>query len=404
MEQGASPKKPLLKAKRVETVQQPSSPTPDTPGPVETFWLATDPTTEEASSPPMFGSYHERLKFATLLFLVSLFLNWGVSYWGMWYVHLVWDPGYIEALPPMNGWSEMIDFLDLMFVQVWMMDQYRYMFEESGVFPLLLIVLRDLMPFVFIGTLVVGWVKRDSPPAFFEKLGTFIAGYAGLMGATMAYITLSMTASHGGIELFFEMLGGALGFWMAVAAGLVLHPTLVNETKLRFKPSSSSIIDDDTLNESEESISPEAEDALEVHTMVLFYLPFLYLYSVVISVNRGGDDDALFMGTVLPITGFLIGLYRYRMAFFEGFVVNLGFCIPIGFAFGFAGVLGVFGDVNNLEAVLWLAILPTLYLPYKHHKEQRHRRALGAAYAAPLCVMAIVFCLMVGVITKYGLF
>ena len=78
-------------------------------------------------------------------------------------------------------------------------------------FPLLFIVLRDLMPFVFVGTLVVGWVKRDSPPAFFEKLGTFSAGYAGLMGATMAYITLSMTASHGGIELFFEMLGGALG-------------------------------------------------------------------------------------------------------------------------------------------------------------------------------------------------
>ena len=92
------------------------------------------------------------------------------------------------------------------------------------------------------------------------------------------------------------------------------------------------------------------------------------------------------------------------MEFFEGFVVNLGFCIPIGFAFGFAGVLGVFGDVDNLEQVLWLTILPTLYLPYKHHKEQRHRRALGAAYAAPLCVMAIVFCLMVGVITKYGLF
>ena len=404
MEQGTSPKKPLPKAKRVETVQQATDSVPETPEAVETFWLATDPTTEESPSPPMFTTYHERLKFATLLFLVSLFLNWGVSYWGMWYVHLVWDPGYFETLPSMNGWSEMMDFLDLMFVQVWMMDQYRYLFEESGVFPLLFIVLRDLMPFVFIGTLVVGWVKRDSPPAFFEKLGTFIAGYAGLMGATMAYITLSMTASHGGIELFFEMLGGALGFWMAVAAGLVLHPTLVNETKLRFKPSSSSVIDDNTLNEPEESIPPEAEDALEFHTMVLYYLPFLYLYSVVISVNRGGDDDALFMGTVVPITGFLIGLYRYRMEFFEGFVVNLGFCIPIGFAFGFAGVLGVFGDVDNLEAVLWLAILPTLYLPYKHHKEQRHRRALGAAYAAPLCVMAIVFCLMVGVITKYGLF
>ena len=61
---------------------------------------------------------------------------------------------------------------------------------------------------------------------------------------------------------------------------------------------------------------------------------------MVISVSRGGDDDALFLGTVIPITGFLIGLFRYRMEFFEGFVINIGFCVPFAFFFALAGYIG----------------------------------------------------------------
>ena len=377
------------------------------PAEKSTLWPAEKATTANATSSPTVNPYVERLKLATLLYGISLFMSWGVLYWGFWYEGIYWDPYFFEVRL-MTGFGEMLSWLDYMFVQVWMFDHYLWMFEQSGPFPTLFILLRDLMPFAFIVAFTVAWRKKETLPIELEKIGAFTAGYAGLMGVIMLYIIVQFSSDPyvGGSRIAFEMFGGSIGFWLAVFAGIFLHPKLIpHPEQFMLGKKSSSLLDDEDLNDAvDDETASTSGEAPEFWVMVLYYLPFLYLYSVVISVSRGGDDDALFLGTVIPITGFLIGLFRYRMEFFEGFVVNIGFCVPFAFFFALAGYIGVFGDVDNVADILLFITLPALYLPYKNHNTKRHRRALGSAYAAPLCVMGMLFGLMLGVITRYGLF
>ena len=361
-----------------------------------------------ATPPPPFvvGDQVQRLKIASIAFGVSLFLNWGAGYWveGLFYGEF-FGPYYF-GWDSINGLGEMIGWLNFMIVEAWLIDEYRFWFEERGPLPVLLVLLRDLMPFVFIGALGLAWSKKDQDADLLGKIGVFTCGYAGLMATVMLYITINFGADYGGLEVMIEIFFESLGFWVAVFAGVFFHPRLVPlPERFKAKDKGRSVYSDLALNEPTESVKIQtAEDALELWVMIVYYLPLLYLLMVVISVSGGGDDDALFWGTVIPIIGFLIGLLNYGMEFLKGFLTNLGFCIPVSLALGLAGFIGVFGDVDSLGEILLFVILPALYLPYRRHTQKEHRWALGAAYAAPLGTMGIVFGLMLGVVMRYGLF
>ena len=318
------------------------------------------PPVLQVASPSVDGPPNEatpRLRAATLLFGLSLLFRWGEAYWWAWYVHVVWDPGYLEPVATFTGWQEVLGYLEAMFLETWMVDQYRYMLMESGPFPLLFIVMRHLMPFALAATLVFAWVKHDRLHAVLEKVGTFTAAYAVV----------------------------PLPNWAVLNDGLVPWENTTTPPKgMEF------------------TSDGKPTHAPSLGAMVVYYLPFLYLYSVVISVNRGGDDDALFLGTVLPLVGFFVGLFQFRLDFFKGLLRNLLFCVPMAFAFGLAGFIGVFGEPDGIENILLLAILPNLYLPRKHHVAKDHARALGAAHAAPLGTLVVMMGLVTGVIMRYG--
>ena len=147
-----------------------------------------------------------------------------------------------------------------------------------------------------------------------------------------------------------------------------------------------------------------AEDEIELWVMILYYLPFLYLLMVVISVSGGGDDDALFWGTMIPIIGFLVGLFNYRMEFLKGFSPTSGSASPWHLPSGWRA--------TSASSVMWVASKKSYCSsscrrctsPWRRHTDKEHRWALGAAYAAPLGTMGILMGLMMGVIMQYGLF
>ena len=365
-----------------------------------------EPQELTATPPFVVGHQVQRLKIASLVFGISLLLNWGIAYWvqGLFYGEF-WDPYYFEWRTA-TGLGEMVDWLILMFVDAWLIDEYRFWFEERGPIPVLLVLLRDLMPFVFIGAFGLAWSKKDEDADFLGKIGVFTCGYAGLMAAVMLYIIINLGAGYGGIGVMFEIFFGSLGFWGAVFAGVFLHPRLVPlPERFTAEEKGGSVYSDLILNEPTEPVKIQvAEDDLELWVMILYYVPFLYLLMVVISVSGGGNDDALFWGIMIPIISFLIGLFKYRTEFLKGFLTNLGFCIPVALVFGLVGYIGVFGDVDSLGEILLFVILPALYLPWRRHTDKEHRWALGAAYAAPLGTMGILFGLMIGVIMRYGFF
>ena len=371
-----------------------------------------EPQKLTATPPPSYvvGHQFQRLKIASLVFGVSLFLNWGAAYWvqGLLYGGF-WDPYYIEW-ETTNGFGEMVEWLNLMFVEAWLLDEYRFWFEELGSFPVLLVLLRDLMPFVFMGAFGLAWSKKDEGADFLEKVGVFTCGYAGVMAAVMLYIISGVGTAEGGnhgITFMFEIVFGSIGFWGAVFAGVFLHPRLVPlPERFMAGEKGGSAFNDLALNEPIEPVKIQAaEDDLELWVLILYYLPLFYLLMVVISVNGGGDDDAFFLGIMMPIIGLLIGLFNYRMEFLKGFVTNLGFCIPVALVLGMAGFIGVFGDVDSPMGILLFIILPAaFYLPWRRHTQKEHRWALGAAYAAPLGMIGILFGLAIGLIMRYGLF
>lgn len=365
------------------------------------------PDQQQPTSGPVnaFNPHHERLKIATLAFGISLFMNWGAAHWVLWYIEGYWDPMYYGYMSQ-SGVGEMLEWLDLMFVQAWLLDEYRFMLEVSGPFPLLFIVLRDLMPFVFVSMFVFAWSKKDGPSADVERIGAFSAAYAALMGVVGLYIIIQQSSAYGGFGVGFEIVVDSVGFWVAVFAGVFLHPKLIPlPDRFARGTKETSILDEEQLNS---GFKPEAleteENAPERWVMVLYYLPLAYLWSVANSVSRGGNDDAFFFGIMIPIVVFLIGLSQFGWEFLKGFFLNLGLCVPVALGYCLAGYIGVFGDVAGIEEVLFLAILPTLYLPWKHHSHRNHRRGIGAAYAAPLGTFGIVFGLMIGVVMRYGFF
>ena len=338
-----------------------------------------------------------RLRLATVLFVGSMFFGWRLEFWDVVY------HDYPRRSDMTFGLVELIEMIGFFFTNGLGFSQYNDSFVEFvGWRTLFVFRLRDLMFLVLTVIFVACWLKRDQPSEFFEKVGLSFAGYFAVVSIGLIFVRLGLT----GLDPYFytEYISGmegsasdiviAPGYWLAGLSGVLIHPRLI--------PLSDNILKRTTPQPDTDS---EITSSPEPIVMLLYYLPLLYLLVVVDSVSNGGDDDALFMGTVLPILGFVIGLFQFRWNFFKAFGWQITVCIPLAVVyFVLAGGLGVFGDVNDLKEVFLVITLPALYLPVKYHLESDHVRALGAAYAAPLGIFCLLFGLMFGVIMRYGLF
>ena len=54
----------------------------------------------------------------------------------------------------------------------------------------------------------------------------------------------------------------------------------------------------------------------------------------------GANDDALFLGIVIPIVGLLVGIGVYRLEFLKGFGLHLVYSIGYGFMMYFFMIIG----------------------------------------------------------------
>ena len=355
------------------------------------------------SLPPSDSTNHQtrRLEFATVLFTISMFLNWGTIYW-ITLIHGVQDWFYNDwyyYADNMNGISEIFVLLGFLFDGL-LFESYSWVGQEAGPLVLLLIILRDVMPIVFIGIFVVCWSHKGQPNLIFERVGMFSAGYSTIMGLAMFYIIFQHAYSLGDFFLAIEILFESFGFLLAVFVGFVIHPNLVPlpQKILEREPSTSEavfkvpygVVGHENYNELKES-----NDPVKFASMALFYFPLLYLLFTVLSVTDGGNDDALFMGTVLPGIGLIVGLAVLRLEFLKGFGIHLLYSLGYSFM-GFFMVLIGFGVLE--ESIFLIVILVLAIAPVKEHLKKNHARALGAAYAIPLCF----FIVMIGIIL--GLF
>ena len=127
----------------------------------------------------------------------------------------------------------------------------------------------------------------------------------------------------------------------------------------------------------------------------LFYLPLAFLFITTLSVMNGGNDDALCVAILIPIGGFFVGVGVYKIEFLKGFGAHLAY--SIGYAF-VAYLLVSIGFFNSEEGFLSLLIMASLAMPIVLHLKQDHVRALGSAYAAPLCMFIMLIGVVIGIV------
>ena len=154
----------------------------------------------------------------------------------------------------------------------------------------------------------------------------------------------------------------------------------------------------------------------DLFVMFLYYLPSLYLCMAIFVVpDLMGEEGAFFVGIMAPIIGFIVGLFHLRWEFFKGFLLQIGLSFPVAVLWCVAGAAGLFGNSSaadllvddylygNFSMALLASLLATLILPINYHTKSLHGRALGALYGAPLGVCLLLFGLLIGVISRYGI-
>jgi hypothetical protein len=246
-----------------------------------------------------------------------------------------------------------------------------------------LFMMRELMPFVFVGTLVFCWINREKDDMFFRKVTLFYGGYFLIMAIQLIYIKMEFSRyDYWEFNLFFD----CFGFWLAGFAGLILDPKVIKLPERVFFSNETTIV-------SEEAIKPAM--------FVLFYFPVVYYLFVLNSVMDGGDDDALFLGIMLPIVGFVAGIILYGLEFLKGFGLHLLFSIGYGFIGYFLAIIRFFGDLGDGPPISFLLII-SLILTISYHSKNKHRRAIGAMYAIPLTFWIILFGIFIGWIQVDG--
>ena len=342
---------------------------------------------------PIQSERDRRIKIASIVVLISMFFHWGYQYWLEWtifwnpndtgniyddsYYYNLWDY-LMHSEFSFEGGIGFVEMLNFFFrFQIW-----GDVAELAG--PLfVLFMMRELMPFVFVGTLVFCWINRERDDAFFRKVTLFYGGYFLIMAIQLVYIKMEFSGSgYWEFNLFFD----CFGFWLAGFAGLILDPKVIKLPERVFFSNETTVV-------SEEAIKPAM--------FVLFYFPVVYYLFVLNSVMDGGDDDALFLGIMLPIVGFVAGIILYGLEFLKGFGLHLLFSIGYGFIGYFLAIIRFFGDLGDGPPISFLLII-SLILTISYHSKNKHRRAIGAMYAIPLTFWIILFGILIGWIQVDG--
>ena len=334
-----------------------------------------------------------RIKTAACVVLVSMFFHWGYQYWLEWTIF--WNPNDTGNIYDDSYYYNLWDYLmhsefsfggGIGFVE---MLNFFFRFQIWGdvaelVGPLfVLFMMRELMPFVFVGTLVFCWINREKDDMFFRKVTLFYGGYFLIMAIQLVYIKIEFSRyDYWEFNLFFD----CFGFWLAGFAGLILDPKVIKLPERVFSSNETTIV-------SEEAIKPAM--------FVLFYFPVVYYLFVLNSVMDGGDDDALFLGIMLPIVGFVAGIILYGLEFLKGFGLHLLFSIGYGFIGYFLAIIRFFGDLGDGPPISFLLMI-SLILTIRYHSKNKHRRAIGAMYAIPLTFWIIIFGILIGWIQVDG--
>ena len=136
-------------------------------------------------------------------------------------------------------------------------------------------------------------------------------------------------------------------------------------------------------------VSVEMTD--EIHSVLPFYIPVGFFWMMMIWAIVEGFDDTIGCGVMVLLGGFIASIANLRLEFFKGFGLNIGISGVCSF---FAFILGsMLFEPEGVVVVLILIyiFLSSTVLPVWLHKEGVHVRALGSAYAVPVCMFIIVF-------------
>ena len=378
--------------------------------------LVVAPTTSPADKPNIqhivVSSIDQtrRIQFASIALLVSMFFQWGYHYWLNWTISLVssrdgegWDDGYHNALWEYLAhgefaWEGGIGFVEIL--------NFFFRFQIWGdvadlVGPVFaLFIMRDLMPFVFIGTIAFCWMNRDKGDDFFRKVALFYGGYFAIMAVQLVYINIEFNGSY---YWEFNVLFDCFGFWVAGFAGLLLDPKLIRipETIGSHKDTFTPHLNRPELSQNSHAITHTPEQETMPLALALFYVPVAWYLIVVNSVMEGGDDDALFLGITLPIVGFLVGVGMYRLEFLKGFGLHLVFSIGYAFIAYFLVIIGFLGDLDDGPPI-FLVLVVCFIMPIRNHMKNNHFRAIGALYAIPLAIWIVIIGILIGWIQVDG--
>ena len=344
-----------------------------------------------------------RIKTAACVVLLSMFFHWGYQYWLEWTIF--WNPNDTGNIYDDSYYYNLWDYLmhsefsfegGIGFVE---MLNFFFRFQIWGdvaelVGPLfVLFMMRDLMPFVFVGTLVFCWINREKGDEFFRKVTLFYGGYFLIMAIQLVYIKMEFSGSgYWEFNLFFD----CFGFWLAGFAGLILDPKVIKLPERLFSGKESFIphLNQPGMNPIWQQNSMSSEDGTNFGVFALFYLPLLYHLMTVISVMDGGDDDALFLGITIPIVGLLVGIGMYRLEFLKGFGIHLACSVGYGLLSYLLTIIGFLLPLEEGAFILFLIV--AAILPIRYHLQKKHVQALGATYAIPLTFWFMLFGLVIG--------
>ena len=375
--------------------------------------LADAPATSPGSDPAIqhmaktMPEQTRRIQLASVVLFVSMFFNWGYQFWLKWTIDWPesgdgagWDDGSHNNLWDYIVHGEFASEGGIGFVE---MLNFLYRFQIWGDVADLagtvffLFMMRELMPYVLIGTIVFCWSNREREEEFFRKVTMFWVGYFIIMTFQLSLIAVEFS-EHDYWE--FNVLFDCFGFWVAGFAGLLLDPKLIRIPenigfhKETFTPH---------LNQSEwvqnsHGITNAPNRDINYLGFAMLYLPLLYHLITVIAVIDGANDDALFLGTVIPIVGLLVGIGVYRLEFLKGFGLHLGYSIGYGFMMYFLTIIGLLASAIELleEGIILVLIVVAVIMPIRYHLKSNHIRALGATYTVPLTIWIMFIGLMIG--------
>ena len=346
-----------------------------------------------------------RLELATIVFAISMFFYWGYVYWQVWYLELLSvEYFYYDGYRPSNGFSEMMLTLQYLFIEMWLFEHYSWVLQEAGILVFLVLIMRDFMPMVFIGIFIACWLNKTKGPSFYEKMSIFGTVYFLIMSGVLLYSVVHQMlyveyTEDAILNVFFD----TIGFWLSGIAVVLIHPRIIPlSNTLTSRPQSFF----PTVRKRSEHVTripimDEYDTDLNLGKFALFYLPLAFLLITTLSVMDGGNDDALCVAILIPIVGFFAGVGVYKIEFLKGFGAHLAY--SIGYAFiGYLLVLIGFFDVE--EGILGLMIMASLTMPIVLHLKQDHVRALGSAYAVPLCMFIMLIGVAIGLVQTEGFF